>query len=80
MSPTISKNGTSVKTPTKSTEINRNLLVVPSSAIIKCPNCPKSFTKRMDYKLHSRHRTHDKPYRCGLCSKGFALRNDLDRH
>lgn len=29
----------------------------------------------------SRHRkTHDKPYHCVLCPKGFALRNDLDRH
>ncbi|KAL2011178.1 hypothetical protein VTN00DRAFT_3896 [Thermoascus crustaceus] len=30
---------------------------------------------------YNRHRkTHDKPYRCVLCPKGFALRSDLDRH
>jgi hypothetical protein len=48
---------------------------------VRLPTCSFSNTDRSLRDPHSRHRKkHDKPYRCSLCSQGFALRNDLDRH
>src|SRR6266480_4491994 len=32
----------------------------------------------MDVSRH--YKSHSRPYRCNDCGKGFALRNDLDRH
>jgi len=48
---------------------------------LQCSECPKNFYDKRILNLHVRfvHRK-DRPYSCGLCTKGFCTKTDRDRH
>jgi len=47
----------------------------------RCPVCSKSFgTNKMDFQVHMRTHTGEKPYKCSTCCKEFARSGDLKKH
>ncbi|CZR65799.1 uncharacterized protein PAC_15699 [Phialocephala subalpina] len=49
-----------------------------ATSFFQCQDCPKSFSKRMDYNRHRKN--HDKPFSCVLCGRKFGLKTGLERH
>lgn len=47
---------------------------------MKCPHCAKQFVRPKDMKYHMRIHTKDFPYKCEVCSRGFAVRWSYDEH
>ncbi|XP_026836076.1 zinc finger protein 32-like [Drosophila erecta] len=50
----------------------------------KCPNCPKTFQRKWNLKLHIRTHSGERPYKCTQCPKSFSrtcgLRNHMSTH
>ncbi|KAH7163352.1 hypothetical protein B0J13DRAFT_634582 [Dactylonectria estremocensis] len=47
---------------------------------IRCPECPKSFTRRSTLRNHLRTHENSKPFRCSACDKAFTRQSDCKRH
>ncbi|CVK84365.1 uncharacterized protein FPRN_01929 [Fusarium proliferatum] len=47
---------------------------------LKCPHCPKVYTKRFNLTSHLNSHTDERPFRCDECTKAFARLSDLTRH
>lgn len=48
--------------------------------IFQCPNCPKSFSRRIQLKRHASVHMQQKGFSCGICEKWFPSRSALVRH
>ncbi|CAG9856317.1 unnamed protein product [Phyllotreta striolata] len=48
--------------------------------IFQCPNCPKSFNRRIQLKRHSSVHMQQRGFSCGICEKWFPTRSALTRH
>uniref|UniRef100_A0A1I8P0Q2 C2H2-type domain-containing protein n=1 Tax=Stomoxys calcitrans TaxID=35570 RepID=A0A1I8P0Q2_STOCA len=55
-------------------------LKVHNGNIIKCPHCVKEFVRPKDMEYHMRYHTKDHPFKCNICSRGFAVRWSYDAH
>lgn len=47
---------------------------------LKCPDCPKSFTRRQDLSYHMLVHTGERPHKCPICSKSFKKKQHMDYH
>ncbi|KAH7022148.1 hypothetical protein EDB80DRAFT_694105 [Ilyonectria destructans] len=47
---------------------------------LRCPDCPKAFTRRINLQSHMRTHENSKPFQCGTCNKAFARQWDRTRH
>lgn len=45
-----------------------------------CPHCPYTSTYTSHVKAHVRTHTGERPFICGICSKGFKEKQALKRH
>ncbi|XP_060523776.1 zinc finger protein 2-like isoform X2 [Cylas formicarius] len=48
--------------------------------IFKCPDCPKSFSRRIQLRRHASVHMQQKGFSCGICEKWFPTRSALIRH
>lgn len=45
-----------------------------------CSECPKSFARAFDLRIHAVLHTGEKPYICDICNKNFATRQNYNHH
>ncbi|GFY73591.1 hypothetical protein TNIN_153971 [Trichonephila inaurata madagascariensis] len=50
------------------------------TASLRCKVCGKTFPRSDKLLHHSYQHSHQWPYRCSFCQKGFAVRSDFERH
>ncbi|XP_045465913.1 zinc finger protein 2-like [Harmonia axyridis] len=48
--------------------------------IFKCPNCPKSFSRRIQLRRHESVHMQQRGFSCGICEKWFPTKSALTRH
>jgi stress-induced morphogen len=48
--------------------------------IFKCPQCPKSFARRIQLRRHASVHMQQRGFSCGMCEKWFPTRSALVRH
>nr|XP_022905584.1 zinc finger and SCAN domain-containing protein 12-like [Onthophagus taurus]XP_022905585.1 zinc finger and SCAN domain-containing protein 12-like [Onthophagus taurus] len=48
--------------------------------VFQCPNCPKSFARRIQLRRHASVHMQQRGYSCGICEKWFPTRSALIRH
>lgn len=48
--------------------------------IFKCPQCPKSFARRIQLRRHASVHMEQRGFSCGMCEKWFPTRSALVRH
>ncbi|KAL3278250.1 hypothetical protein HHI36_013588 [Cryptolaemus montrouzieri] len=48
--------------------------------IFKCPDCPKSFARRIQLRRHASVHMQQRGFSCGICEKWFPTRSALVRH
>ncbi|XP_023011960.2 uncharacterized protein [Leptinotarsa decemlineata] len=48
--------------------------------IFQCPECPKSFSRRIQLRRHASVHMQQKGFSCGICEKWFPTRSALVRH
>lgn len=48
--------------------------------IFKCPDCPKSFSRRIQLRRHASVHSQQRGFSCGLCEKWFPTKSALVRH
>ncbi|KAG5880663.1 hypothetical protein JTB14_037562 [Gonioctena quinquepunctata] len=49
-------------------------------AIFQCPECPKSFSRRIQLRRHASVHMQQRGFSCGICEKWFPTRSALVRH
>ena len=45
-----------------------------------CEECGKSFSKKIDCRMHTKTHNSVKPYHCQPCDSKFSLKSQFDRH
>ncbi|KAK5649234.1 hypothetical protein RI129_000263 [Pyrocoelia pectoralis] len=48
--------------------------------IFRCPDCPKSFSRRIQLRRHASVHMQQRGFSCGICEKWFPTRSALVRH
>lgn len=48
--------------------------------IFQCPDCPKSFSRRIQLRRHASVHMQQRGFSCGICEKWFPTRSALVRH
>lgn len=48
--------------------------------VFKCPECPKSFARRIQLRRHASVHMQQRGFSCGICEKWFPTRSALVRH
>lgn len=48
--------------------------------VFLCPDCPKSFSRRIQLRRHASVHVQQRGYSCGICEKWFPTRSALIRH
>eukprot|EP00127_Corallochytrium_limacisporum_P000879 Clim_evm12s29 gene=Clim_evmTU12s29 len=48
--------------------------------VYKCKQCPQTFTRRTELKIHEGQHNGNKPHQCEVCGKCFAYQNQKVRH
>ncbi|XP_017779438.1 PREDICTED: zinc finger protein 184-like isoform X2 [Nicrophorus vespilloides] len=48
--------------------------------VFKCPDCPKSFSRRIQLRRHASVHMQQRGFSCGICEKWFPTRSALIRH
>ncbi|XP_030759329.1 zinc finger protein 358-like [Sitophilus oryzae] len=48
--------------------------------VFQCPDCPKSFSRRIQLRRHASVHMQQKGFSCGICEKWFPTRSALVRH
>lgn len=48
--------------------------------VCRCPNCPKSFSRRIQLRRHESVHMQQRGFSCGICEKWFPTRSALTRH
>ncbi|KAL1508854.1 hypothetical protein ABEB36_003683 [Hypothenemus hampei] len=65
-----------IQTTSEETEMNED----GELKVFQCPDCPKSFARRIQLRRHASVHMQQRGFSCGICEKWFPTRSALIRH